>query len=355
MDLAKLEARNAELEARSESAVRSAGAMLREGEEYMRRMEESSSAGSRPHREASSIPSPMPSRSSSRASSRAGSSRRREMRDEDLFRDPPAKASTARRSGSAGRKRPGSGRKRASRRRASGASGGGGGAVSPIEALAGEEDSTDGLSAEAAARAAGARASALSTALEDARSKQAALERRLKEASSTLTAALDENKKLQRGNRKLESSLVRAKKAAAEASERADALERQMASMRKEMDSSSRLARAAEAEGSKKDVRLNRALEEVERLKARLRDMRTSSKDSGASDAAMSQLAADNRRLERQKTELLAAFRKQLKLIDILKRQKLHIEAAKLLSFTEEEFSRTLELGMAGAAPSGRS
>lgn len=73
---------------------------------------------------------------------------------------------------------------------------------------------------------------------------------------------------------------------------------------------------------------------------------------------------SENKRLEKQKTELMTAFKKQLKLIDILKRQKavylwlnllsvtstwfcvqMHIEAAKLLSFSEEEFVKALDWG----------
>jgi hypothetical protein len=39
----------------------------------------------------------------------------------------------------------------------------------------------------------------------------------------------------------------------------------------------------------------------------------------------------------------MAAFQKQSQLVDVLRRQRLHIEAAKMLGFCEDEFVKALE------------
>mmetsp|Transcript_2489 Transcript_2489/g.3446 ORF Transcript_2489/g.3446 Transcript_2489/m.3446 type:complete len:116 (-) Transcript_2489:717-1064(-) len=112
------------------------------------------------------------------------------------------------------------------------------------------------------------------------------------------------------------------------------------------MDAVEREKRRQQQEQGNKDAKLNRALEEIEKLKLALREAKIN--ESGRSENVrrdQDRLVEDNRKLERQRNELLQAFKKQMKLIDVLKRQKMHIESAKLLAFTEDEFVRTLELG----------
>lgn len=104
--------------------------------------------------------------------------------------------------------------------------------------------------------------------------------------------------------------------------------------------------RAAEAEARSRDLRLQRALEDVQKYKTLLEQVKSQEKE--VKDVARedyNKLVLDNKRLEKQRSELILAFKKQMKLIDILKRQKMHLEAARALDFTEAEFMKVLELG----------
>uniref|UniRef100_A0A8C6Y4S9 Testis expressed 9 n=1 Tax=Naja naja TaxID=35670 RepID=A0A8C6Y4S9_NAJNA len=115
---------------------------------------------------------------------------------------------------------------------------------------------------------------------------------------------------------------------------------------KKELENLKRAQKQAAATQSTTDIRLNRALEEAEKYKMELNKLKQSNKDVvNQEHKKLEELKIENKRLEKQKEELVAGFKKQLKLIDILKRQKMHIESAKMLSFTEEEFMKALDWG----------
>uniref|UniRef100_A0A8C8ZMB2 Testis expressed 9 n=1 Tax=Prolemur simus TaxID=1328070 RepID=A0A8C8ZMB2_PROSS len=84
-----------------------------------------------------------------------------------------------------------------------------------------------------------------------------------------------------------------------EANKKCDGLQQQLSSVERELENKRRLQKQAASSQSATEVRLNRALEEADKYKLEL-----------------SKLRQDN---------------------------KMHIEAAKMLSFTEEEFMKALE------------
>eukprot|EP00948_MAST-09A_sp_MAST-9A-sp1_P004199 g4199.t1 len=169
----------------------------------------------------------------------------------------------------------------------------------------------------------------------------------LKQAENKLGVLAEENRKLTKSLQNSAVSLEQEKKIIRDLKEKAKDDHQKMISLEKTIQTQKREFKKRETESSTKDVRLHRALEEVDRLKNVIKDLRSSAKeDTGMAKEKETDLINHIKVLENQKKELIAAFRKQLKLIDILKRQKVHLEAAKMLSFTEEEFSRTLETAL---------
>ncbi|XP_023256498.1 testis-expressed protein 9 isoform X1 [Seriola lalandi dorsalis] len=133
---------------------------------------------------------------------------------------------------------------------------------------------------------------------------------------------------------------------AEESAKKCDGLQLQVSGLHKEIENLNRSNKQAAAVHSTVEVRLNRALEEVERLKTQLNKMKQMNEDKISKEhQSKENLLAENKMLKKQKAELIVGFKKQLKLIDILKKQKMHFEAAKLLSFTEDEFMKALDWG----------
>uniref|UniRef100_A0A671FD86 Testis expressed 9 n=1 Tax=Rhinolophus ferrumequinum TaxID=59479 RepID=A0A671FD86_RHIFE len=131
-----------------------------------------------------------------------------------------------------------------------------------------------------------------------------------------------------------------------EANKKCDGLQQQLSSAERELENKRRLQKQAATSQSATDVRLNRALEEAEKYKLELSKLRQNNKDiANEEHKKIEALKSENKKLEKQKGELMIGFKKQLKLIDVLKRQKMHIEASKMLSFTEEEFMKALDWG----------
>ncbi|XP_026233403.1 testis-expressed protein 9 isoform X2 [Anabas testudineus] len=170
----------------------------------------------------------------------------------------------------------------------------------------------------------------------------------------------DENAKLSAKIKELEEDRARLQKTtniqqthiekyralAEESAKKCDGLQLQVSGLYKEIENLNRSQKQAAAVHSTVEVRLNRALEEAERLKTQLNKTKQTNKDKISEEhQSKENLLAENKMLKKQKAELIVGFKKQLKLIDILKRQKMHFEAAKLLSFTEDEFMKALDWG----------
>ncbi|XP_051992476.1 testis-expressed protein 9-like [Xyrauchen texanus] len=168
--------------------------------------------------------------------------------------------------------------------------------------------------------------------------------------NSTLNSKLkdmeEERIRLQRTTNVQQTQIEKQRAFGEESKRKCEGLQQQVAALQKELEGMKRTHKQAVSTHSATEVRLNRALEEVEKTKAQLNKLKQSSKDSTSQEQQrIESLQAENRKLERQKAELITGFKKQLKLIDILKRQKMHFEAAKMLSFTEEEFMKALDWG----------
>eukprot|EP00752_Nemacystus_decipiens_P013807 g12257.t1 len=201
-----------------------------------------------------------------------------------------------------------------------------------------------GIGHEATARFLKAKLTSCQAQLDEAlqaryQSQQEAVELRKQAASDQ-----EQLRRVTRQLEQLQQTKAKESKAKEEESSNAASLSARVAELERELGSFRRATRQSETDKKSLEVRLHRALEEISKQKEAVRQTRGQNKDVGQGQRLeVSRLEGQCQRLERQKLELLSAFKKQLKLIDVLKRQKFHVEAARLLGFTEEDFVKTLD------------
>ncbi|XP_072316909.1 testis-expressed protein 9-like isoform X1 [Eucyclogobius newberryi] len=156
----------------------------------------------------------------------------------------------------------------------------------------------------------------------------------------------EDRARLQRSKSIMQTQIEKQKALLETSDKKCEGLQLHVAELNKDMESLDRSSKQAAALQNSAESRLNRATEESQRLKSELDKMKQMNKDKSDEEHHRTvSLLAENNTLKKQKHELIVGFKKQLKLIDILKREKMHLEAAKLLSFKEEEFIKALNWG----------
>lgn len=191
---------------------------------------------------------------------------------------------------------------------------------------------------DAQARYAKAKVKQLEAAMTESEQVRLKLNEQLAETKRLLIAEREENKKLKNRvklleieNRKVAGGTRRPGSGAGDGEAGAggarggddaqiDSLKQEIDLLRKDLATAERLAKAADASAKAKETQLNRTAEVIARQKKQLSDQ--GSHDAGSREAERARADAAEARcksLEKQRADLVAGFKKQMKLIDNLK------------------------------------
>ena len=166
----------------------------------------------------------------------------------------------------------------------------------------------------------------------------------LHKTKQTLTSEKEEKLKLQKTVQNLQNQVEKFLSLADDKKAQNKILETDLVNLRKDYESIERMEKKSGQTQNTLELRLDRAVEEIEKYKNLLSVERAkTSENSGTDKESFNNITNENKVLQKQKSELINAYKKQMKLIDVLRKQKLHLEASRMLNFTQEEFMKVLD------------
>jgi len=215
---------------------------------------------------------------------------------------------------------------------------------SPISALPGLPESTKNLPAPAQNRLLQARLRVLDTELDKQLDKNAKLSAqvggqndKLKELEIYRSSTEKKLASISAVNQKLGQQLDEAKKSQIRVTNEKVNVEKELTKLMRE-------DRSKSSKTAQQEARLNRAVEEMEKYKNEMVRLKKEGRENASKDGVRNDdLIHENRRLQRLVEDQQTCIKKQFKLIDILKQQKMHLEAARNLQFTEQEWQKVLD------------
>jgi hypothetical protein len=114
--------------------------------------------------------------------------------------------------------------------------------------------------------------------------------------------------------------------------------------LKKEIVQLQSLVKEAETKSYERESRLKQTIKSVQHLKDQLLDKNnTKNKLNSVAKKEISELKTTIHDLEKKNRDLWTCFKKQMQLIDVLKKQKIHLEASRQLDFKEQEFLSALD------------
>jgi chromosome segregation ATPase len=204
-------------------------------------------------------------------------------------------------------------------------------------------DETEHLGQDATIRYLKAKLCVMQEEMEQLHRNNKELEKLYSTSEVKVKSLSDQNSKLEKNQQTIQSQMKKYQQLSKTMQDKCEKLEKEVVSLKSELDTEKQTKKKAAVSHSSTEVRLNRALEEVEKYKGTCAKLQTDIKDMAKIEKnKIDSLESRNKLLEKQKKELIAGFHKQMQMIDILKRQKIHLESARMLAFTEEEFVKAL-------------